>query len=185
MAPNAQSGCERANLQYNLAKTNLSSSMGIPIIQARLRIYINGPPLSKFNAQAARIEWIKNGHQYAETITTNKLVIQRIKKDDILKITGFKVDTNEILLFFYFLFCLQNSKKNLWCHHIANKCFEGTLLGLLSCQKKLLGGIRSNCWQKLHFGSTRWIRPKVRTKRTLKILKIEKIKIQSPIVPTR
>ena len=82
LAPNAQSGCERANLQYNLAKTNLSSSMGIPMIQSRLRIHINGPPLSKFNAEAARIEWIKNGHQYAETIAKNQLVIQRIRKKD-------------------------------------------------------------------------------------------------------
>lgn len=56
--------------------------MGIPMIQARLRIHINGPPLSKFNAQAARIEWIKKGHEYAETISRKQLVIQRIRKDD-------------------------------------------------------------------------------------------------------
>ena len=65
-APNAQDGCERANLQYNLAKNDLSSNMGIPMIQACLRIYINGPPLTKFNAQDVRKEWIKNGHKHAE-----------------------------------------------------------------------------------------------------------------------
>ena len=81
-APNAQAGCERANLQYNLAKNNLTSSMGIPMIQARLRIQINGPPLSKSNAQDIRKEWIKNGHKYAEKISKKKLVIQRIRKTD-------------------------------------------------------------------------------------------------------
>ena len=84
MAPNAQTGCERANLQYNLAKTSLSSTMGIPMIQARLRIKINGPPLSMFNAADVRKEWnqwIKKGHQYAESITKKKLVLQRIRKE--------------------------------------------------------------------------------------------------------
>ena len=72
-APNAQDGCERANLQYNLAKNDLSSNMGIPMIQSCLRIYINGPPLTKFNAQDVRKEWIKNGHKHAEKISKKNL----------------------------------------------------------------------------------------------------------------
>ena len=56
-----------------------------------------------------------------------------------LKITVFKVDTrNEILLFLYFLFCLQNSKKILDVI-ILLKNVLGTLGGLLSCQKQFQG----------------------------------------------
>ena len=55
--------------------------MGIPMIQARLRIKINGPSLSMFNVADVRKEWIKKGHQYAETITKKKLVLQRIRKE--------------------------------------------------------------------------------------------------------
>ena len=43
-APNAQTGCERANSDYNITKTKLYSSMKLPIIKARLRIKSNGPP---------------------------------------------------------------------------------------------------------------------------------------------
>ena len=86
--PNALTGCERANLQHNLAKTNLSSAMGIPIIQARLSIKINGPPLSMFNPQNVRMKWIKNGHAYAERISKKQLVIQRIRKEAKTKYTS-------------------------------------------------------------------------------------------------
>jgi len=82
MAPNGQSGCERANLQYNLAKDDLSSNMSTEMVQSRLRIKINGPPLSKFNAADVRMEWTKNGHKYAEKISKKKVVIQRIRKEE-------------------------------------------------------------------------------------------------------
>ena len=48
VAPNAQTGCERANSVYNQFKTNLSVRMKLPMIKARLRIKINGPPTSMF-----------------------------------------------------------------------------------------------------------------------------------------
>ena len=48
-ALNAQTGCERANSDYNITKDKLSTSMKLPVIKARLRIKINGPPPSLFN----------------------------------------------------------------------------------------------------------------------------------------
>ena len=81
-APNAQSGCERANSDYNITKTKLSSSMKLPIIKARLRTKLNGPPLSIFNPVPIRKFWLEFGHQYAQTVTNKKLVIERIRKRD-------------------------------------------------------------------------------------------------------
>ena len=56
MFPNAQSGYERVNLQYNLAKNDLSSAMITEMVQTRLRIKINDPPVSKFNACQNRMD---------------------------------------------------------------------------------------------------------------------------------
>ena len=56
--------------------------MDLPMIRARLRIKINGPPLSKFNPVPIRKKWIQKGHQYAETITMKKVVIDRIRAKD-------------------------------------------------------------------------------------------------------
>ena len=78
-SPNAQSGSERANSIYNDFKTDLSSTMKLPKVIARLRIKINGPPLSKHHPKAIRNAWIAKGHQYAETATKNKVVIERIR----------------------------------------------------------------------------------------------------------
>ena len=55
------------------------------MIQARLRIKINSPPLSKFNLIPVRKYWIMKGHQLAETISERKLVIERIKKEEEAK----------------------------------------------------------------------------------------------------
>jgi hypothetical protein len=44
----------------------------------------------------------------------------------------------------------------------------------LSCQKIFSGVIGRNCRQKDYFGSTLWIRPKLRYKKNLKMSKIEK-----------
>ena len=82
IAPNGQTGCERANSTYNLFKTKLSVRMKLPMIKARLRIKSNGPPTSMFKPRAIRDMWLKNGHQYAETVTEKKVVINRIRKDD-------------------------------------------------------------------------------------------------------
>ena len=54
--------------------------------------------------------------------------------------------------------------------------FLGTL-GLEVCEvakKKVSVGIQRNCAQKVHFGSIRWIKPQLRSKRTLKMFKIGK-----------
>ena len=88
LAPNAQTRCERANSTYNLFKTKLSVRMQLPMIKARLRIKINGPPTSMFKPAAVHEVWLKNGHQYATTITKTKVVIDRIRKEDNKKHTS-------------------------------------------------------------------------------------------------
>ena len=85
LAPNSQAGCERANSLYNFSKSKNAASMSIKMIQARLRIKINSPPLSKFNPIPVRKYWIMKGHQLAETISERKLVIERIKKEEEAK----------------------------------------------------------------------------------------------------
>ena len=82
IAPNAQTGCERANSVYNLFKTKLSVAMKLPMIKARLRIKTNGPPTSMFKPAGVREAWIKDGHQYAQTASETKVVINRIRKED-------------------------------------------------------------------------------------------------------
>ena len=62
LAPNSQAGVERANSTYNLFKNSLTASMQLPIIQARLRIKINGPPLSLFERSSVRKYWLAEGH---------------------------------------------------------------------------------------------------------------------------
>ena len=88
IAPNAQTGCERANSVYNQFKTTLSVRMKLPMIKARLRIKTNGPPTSMFKPKAVRELWLKNGHQYAKTATQNKVVIERIRNEDREKYTS-------------------------------------------------------------------------------------------------
>ena len=56
--------------------------MKLPIIKARLRTKLNGPPLSLFNPVPIRKLWLEFGHQYAQTITNKNLVIERIRKRD-------------------------------------------------------------------------------------------------------
>ena len=77
-APNAQVGCERANSEYNQFKDSSSNRMQLPMIKSRLRIKVNGPPTSMFQPQPVRKMWLHKGHQYAETATKKKLVIDRI-----------------------------------------------------------------------------------------------------------
>ena len=48
------------------------------MVQARSRIKINSPPLSKFNPEPVRKYWLKKGHQLCDTISENKIVIDRI-----------------------------------------------------------------------------------------------------------
>ena len=87
LAPNSQAGVERANSTYNIFKNELTASMKLPIIQARLRIKINGPPLSIFDPRDVRRYWIQQGHEVAQTLKEKKLVIDRIRKLDAEKYT--------------------------------------------------------------------------------------------------
>ena len=56
--------------------------MSIKMVQARLRIKINSPALSNFNPIPVRKYWILKGHQLAETDSQNRVVINRIKKQE-------------------------------------------------------------------------------------------------------
>jgi len=49
--------------------------MSLEMAQARSRIKINSPPISKFNPEPVRKYWLKKGHQLCETILENKIVI--------------------------------------------------------------------------------------------------------------
>ena len=53
------------------------------MMKARLRIKSNGPPTSMFKPAAVREVWIKHGHEYAETITKKKVVIDRFRKENL------------------------------------------------------------------------------------------------------
>ena len=81
-SPNAQTGTERVNSDYNLAKTKLSCSMKDEMVLSRIRVKCNGPPLSMFNPKPVRQLWLKCGHQYAKKISDRAVVIERIRSND-------------------------------------------------------------------------------------------------------
>ena len=60
--PNAQTGCERANSEYDHFKNSLSNRMQLPMIKSRLRIKINGPPTSMFQPKDTRKVCLHKGH---------------------------------------------------------------------------------------------------------------------------
>ena len=72
--------------------------MKLPIIKARLRTKLNGPPLSIFNPVPIRKLWLEFGHQYAQTVTNKKLVIERIRKRDKKTYTSKIFNWNAYLL---------------------------------------------------------------------------------------
>ena len=78
-SPNAQTCCERANSDYDQFKSKHAVRMKLPMIRARLRIKINGPPLSKFKPAFIRKLWLQKQHQYAVTASEQKVVIGRIR----------------------------------------------------------------------------------------------------------
>ena len=88
IAGNGQTGCERANSTYNLFKTKLSSTMALEMVRARLRVSLNGPPLSMFNPVPIRKVWIEKGHEFAETKSGKRLVLNRIHEEDRQKYTS-------------------------------------------------------------------------------------------------
>ena len=78
-APNAQTGTERVNSDYNLAKTKMSCSMKDEMVLTRIRVKCNGPSLSMFNPKQVRKLWLKYAHQYAKKISDRAVVIERIR----------------------------------------------------------------------------------------------------------
>ena len=77
-------GAQRKILQiYLRTKDNFSINVIFTSVNTNeQRIKINSPPLSKFNPVPVRKHWLKNGHQLCETISKNKIVISRIRKED-------------------------------------------------------------------------------------------------------
>ena len=53
-APNAQTGTERSNSHYALAKTKLRCTQSDEVTRCRVRVQENGPPLSMFNPKLLR-----------------------------------------------------------------------------------------------------------------------------------
>ena len=83
-APNAQTGTERANSKYALAKTKLQCFQSNEVTRARVRIQENGPPLSMFKPLPVRKLWLREGHKNAEKVKSmeKSVVLERRRKDD-------------------------------------------------------------------------------------------------------
>ena len=62
-APNGQTGTERSNSAYAMAKTKLQCSQSDEITRCRVRVQENGPPLSMFKPKPVRDLWLKYGHK--------------------------------------------------------------------------------------------------------------------------
>ena len=100
-----------------------------------------------------------------------------------LKIADLKVGTrNEILSFFTFCSVFKIRKIFFDIIILLTNVF-GDIRRSIKLPKTFSEGIRRNCGQKVYFGSTRWVRPKLGSKRTLKILQIRKFEIQTSISP--
>ena len=59
-------GCEQSNSKYNRAKNKYSTTMQLPMIQARMRVGSNGPPMHLFNPEPVLEYWITNRHRLAQ-----------------------------------------------------------------------------------------------------------------------
>jgi len=86
LAPNSEADCEQSNSKYNRAKNKYSSTMQIPMIQARMRVGSNGPPLHQFQCDNVLQYWIEHRHRLAEKTWIKALpestVVQRIQKTE-------------------------------------------------------------------------------------------------------
>jgi len=114
-------------------------------------------------------------------ICTKKFIFQT--RLSTVKISDRKVRRrNEILSFFTFWSVFKIRK--FFCDIIIllTNVF-GDIKRSIKLPKTFSEGIRRNCGQKVYFGSTRWVRPKLGSKRTLKMLKIRKFEIQTSISP--
>ena len=100
-----------------------------------------------------------------------------------VKISDRKVHRrNEILSFFTFcsVFKIQ---KLFYDMIILLTNVLGDIKRSIKLPKIFSEGIRRNCEQKVYFGSTRWVRRKLGSKRTLKMLQIWEYEIQTLILP--
>ena len=89
---NGEAGCEQGISEYNRAKNKFSSVMNIDIIEARMRISLNGPPIHIFDSDAIVKYWTSNGHRYAEKAkkkaNQESKVIVRIRREETTKYTS-------------------------------------------------------------------------------------------------
>ena len=51
--------------------------MSLKVVSARLRIKINGPPLTLFIPCGVRNLWLNKGHEFAETVYKQSIVLDR------------------------------------------------------------------------------------------------------------
>jgi hypothetical protein len=83
--PNSEAGCEQSNSKYNRAKDQYASVMSTEMIQTRMRVGSNGPPLHLFDAESVRIYWKANGHRLAQKVAhranPESKVIKRIRDE--------------------------------------------------------------------------------------------------------
>ena len=83
-SPNAQTGTERSNSRYAMAKTKLQCRQSDEVTLARVRSQENRPPLSMFKPLPVRKLWLMNGHKYAEKVKSmeKSIVLERRRADD-------------------------------------------------------------------------------------------------------
>ena len=59
LSPNSEAGCEQSNSKYNRAKNKQSSSMGLDMIRARMRVGSNELPTHLFKTKEQVKYWKK------------------------------------------------------------------------------------------------------------------------------
>ena len=105
-------------------------------------------------------------------------ISQKEDGSDTVKIPVPKVDTrNEIFHFFTFCSVLKIRKIFFEIIILLTNVF-GDIKRSIKLPKTFSESIRRNCGQKVYFGSTRWVRPKLGSKRTLKCSKFGNLKFK-------
>ena len=92
MAANAEAGCEQSNSKYNRAKNKYSTTMQLPMIQARMRVGSNVPRMHLINPEPVLEYWITNRHRLAQKqwmeALDNSVVVTRIRNEEEEKYTS-------------------------------------------------------------------------------------------------
>ena len=86
---NAQAGCERENSTINQYKQKHSSSMKLPMMQARSRVKCNGPPLHLFSPAPVLQYWLQNNHRLAHSTRRKddiSMTIRRLRENASAKL---------------------------------------------------------------------------------------------------